>query len=203
MRTFIAIELPANIQKQVYQVQLQLQASLQDLQIARCIRWTPVTQIHLTLRFLGETNPIQQESLARHLKQTTLHPTAFRLSLGGIGCFPDFRKPSVVWLGVGGEVGELQQLQAKIERLAQTAGFVAEKRPFSPHLTLGRARRDSSPVELRRVGEALKNFQSELETQRRAPVVLDSFAVTQIVHMQSELRPEGARHTPVMHYLLG
>jgi len=193
MRTFIAIELPANVQKQVYPVQLQLQARLQDLQIARCIRWTPVTQIHLTLRFLGETNSIQQESLARQLKQVTLRQAAFSLALGGIGCFPDFRKPSVVWLGVGGELERLQQLQAQIERLAQTAGFVAEKRPFSPHLTLGRAQRDTSPVELRRAGEALKNFQSEI----------DPFLVTQIVHMQSELRPEGARHTPVMHYILG
>jgi len=203
MRTFIAIELPANVQKQVYQVQLQLQASLQGLQIARCIRWTPITQIHLTLRFLGETNPIQQESLTRQLKPVALHQIAFRLSWGEIGCFPDFRKPNIVWLSIGGEVERLQQLQAQIERLAQTVGFVTEKRPFSPHLTLGRARRDSSPVELRRAGEALKNFQSELETHRRAPVAHDPFVVTQLVYMQSELRPEGARHTPVMHYRLG
>ncbi len=59
MRTFLAIELPRSIQDQVQQLQQQVQGYLRRAQTADCIRWTPTEKIHLTLRFLGETNPAQ------------------------------------------------------------------------------------------------------------------------------------------------
>ncbi|MFN8490242.1 MAG: RNA 2',3'-cyclic phosphodiesterase [Caldilineaceae bacterium] len=197
MRTFIALELPANVQKQIEQLQKQLQTYLRDLIIPACISWTPVAKIHLTLRFLGETNETQREMIASRLTQATFAQTSFPLTLGRIGCFPHFREPNIVWLGIQGDLAVLQNVQAQTEQIAQAASFTPEHRAFSPHLTLGRARRDANRADLRRAGEALKNFQGECEAQQRTSIAFDMFVVDQIVYIQSELRPEGARYTPL------
>ena len=202
MRTFIALELPANVQEQVAQLQKQLQSYLRDLAMPECINWTPVTKIHLTLRFLGDTNQDQQRVITAGLPQAGLAQSAFSLSLAKVGCFPNFREPNVVWLDVQGDLPALLHLQAQTEQLAQAAGFAVEKRSFSPHITIGRARRDANRTDLRRTGEALKTFLGESATQQRGMPRFDTFVVDQLVYMQSELRPEGARYTALGHYPL-
>jgi 2'-5' RNA ligase len=203
MRTFIAIELPHPVQKQINQLQMQLQTRLRDRQSAQSITWTFVTKIHLTLRFLGETNQAQHEIISHRLTQVTMNQPAFQLSLGALGCFPNFREPNVVWLGLQGELAKLEHLQKQIEQFAREADFVPENRPFAPHITIGRARRHSNRPELRRAGAALQNFLGELEVQQRQTIQIDPFVVNQIVHMQSELQPEGARYTPLLRYSFG
>lgn len=200
MRTFIALELPVNVQQQVAELQKQLQTRLHDLAIPACINWTPVAKIHLTLRFLGETNDAQRAMIASGLTKAVLAQTPFSLMLSRIGCFPNFREPNIVWLGIQGNGAVLQNLQVQTEQIAQAAGFTPENRAFSPHLTIGRARRDRNRTDLRRTGEALKHFQEECETQPHLSVAFDTFVVDQLVYMQSELRPEGARYTPLTRY---
>lgn len=202
MRTFIALELPANVQQQVEQWQRQLQTSLRELSIPACISWTPVAKIHLTLRFLGDTSEDQHKIISAGLPQAGLAQTVFPLLLTKLGCFPNFREPNVVWLDIQGDLPALLNLQAQTEKLAQAAGFAAEKRGFSPHITIGRARRDANRTDLRRTGEALKNFQGEIAAQQQAMPLFATFRIEQLVYMQSELRPEGARYTALGHYPL-
>ncbi|MCX6045723.1 MAG: RNA 2',3'-cyclic phosphodiesterase [Chloroflexi bacterium] len=200
MRTFIAIELSPSVQKQLHQVQIALQMHLRDQQIPELIQWTPVTKIHLTLRFLGETRETEQAFLARHLTAITQAQPEFSLAFGKLGCFPNFRAPNVVWLGVQGDLVALQYLQKQIEQIAREAAFEPENRPFAPHITLGRTHRNSDRAALRGAGAALQSFQAEVASQQRQPLPSEPFVVNQIVHMQSELRPEGARYTPIRHY---
>ncbi len=200
MRTFIAIELPPSVQNSIDQMQMQLQAVLRDRQLADSIRWTPVAKIHLTLRFLGETNASQYEIITRQLTEFATQQSALRLTLGTIGCFPNFRAPNVVWLGLQGELAALQHLQKQIEQIAREVTFVSENQPFAPHITLGRARRHSDKAEIRRAGAALQDFHAELETGQRQLMPIDPFVVDQIVYMESELRPEGAHYTPLARY---
>jgi len=202
MRTFIALELPAHIQQQVAQLQKQLQSYLRDLAMPECMNWTPVAKIHLTLRFLGDTSQDQQKVITAGLPQAGLTQSAFPLTLAKLGCFPNFREPNVVWLDVQGDLPALLHLQAQTEQLAQAAGFAVEKRSFSPHITIGRARRDANRTDLRRTGEALKTFLGESATQQRGMPRFDTFVIDQLVYMQSELRPEGARYTALGHYPL-
>jgi len=203
MRTFIALELPSPIREAIRLRQQQLRDALTEAGLARCFRWSAVENIHLTLRFLGETDRGQTERIAAGLAEIARRRQGFSLCVGGAGCFPTFRRPNVIWLGVDGQLELLQAMQAAVEELVVAAGFEAESRGFSPHLTLARAQRERSRADLQRAGELLQRLavQNEGNVQGgSAPC----FAVTEVVHMRSDLRPAGPIYTPLsVHPLMG
>ncbi len=99
----------------------------------------PPPNWHLTVRFLGSTEPTPAEAISAHLDQH-LMVEPFRLRLTGLGGFPRERKASVLWIGIDGDLEPLSELAAECERAAVSAGFEPEGRPFHPHLTLSRIR---------------------------------------------------------------
>lgn len=99
----------------------------------------PPQNWHLTLRFLGPTEPARAERVLALLDER-IAVKPFRLRLGELGAFPSPRKASVLWLGVGGDTGSLEAVAAECEAAAVGAGFEPEGRPFHPHLTLSRIR---------------------------------------------------------------
>ncbi|RIK24765.1 MAG: RNA 2',3'-cyclic phosphodiesterase [Chloroflexi bacterium] len=115
MRTFIAIELPVAIQHHVRTVQQMLQDQLAQLRIPPCFNWTPSANIHLTVRFLGETDEQQRTFLAHELAALCAQHMAFSLVVHGVGCFPNFRAPRVVWQGIQGDLPALARLHAPVE----------------------------------------------------------------------------------------
>ena len=191
VRTFIAIEFSTAVHQQLQAIITDLQHNLQDHKIPACLRWVAAKNIHLTLRFLGETTPLQSQRLTSGLCAATSDHPPFALTIGGLGGFPNLRQPRVLWLSVGGDLPQLTALQTKVEAAVQVAGFAAEERPFSAHVTLARAQRNATKVQLRRVGELLR----EQRTIPQIPVHIDS-----IVHMQSDLRAGGAVYRPLAQF---
>lgn len=191
MRAFIAVELPATLRRDLRALQQRLTDALDAAGAAQVVRWTAAESIHLTLRFLGETDAAQAAALVRGLEQIAAAHAALDLKLADVGCFPNFRRPNVVWAGVTGDVDRLLRVQAPIEELARQAGFAPETRPFSPHLTLGRFRREASPAQLGRAGAAL-------EAAAATPAVrawAAALAVHHVALMESDLRSSGAVYT--------
>lgn len=189
MRAFIAVELPATLHRDLRALQRRLAGALDASGAGNVVRWTAPESIHLTLRFLGETGAAQVEQVSRDLERIVVGHRPFGLRLAGTGCFPHFRRPNVVWVGVEGDVAALARLQGPIEEAARRAGFAPERRAFSPHLTLGRMRRDASSAQLAQVGAAL---------QAAVPAVQSwsaQFAVHHLALMESDLRPSGAVYT--------
>ncbi|HLL81065.1 MAG TPA: RNA 2',3'-cyclic phosphodiesterase [Longimicrobium sp.] len=92
---------------------------------------------HLTLRFLGDTGADQHRRLVEALERAPLGPR-FSMVLGGLGAFPRPRRAGVLWVGVDEGAAELKRVAALAEDAARHAGFPAEKKPFSPHLTIAR-----------------------------------------------------------------
>jgi 2'-5' RNA ligase len=92
---------------------------------------------HFTLRFLGPTSPEARDTIIARLSSAKLG-SAFKIRFGELGAFPNPRRARILWLGVnrGGE--RLSDLAAIAEDAARNAGFVAEGRRFTPHLTLSR-----------------------------------------------------------------
>jgi 2'-5' RNA ligase len=133
MRLFLALDLPAAVVAQT-------QAICTGLPPAR---WGNLSQLHLTLRFLGEVPDHELAALRAQL--VTVKRPSFELSLRGVGVFPPRRRPArVLWAGVTPEEPAIQ-LKAAIDQALGPDAEAAE-RGFSPHLTLARFRDDPGPA---------------------------------------------------------
>jgi len=150
IRAFIAIELPPDVQDCLEQVSAQLKEQLGE----KSVRWVPVQNIHLTLKFLGDVSVNSLGVLKEIMRaEAALHkPITF--SVGSLGAFPKARSPRVIWVGVEAPA-ELIAFQKGVEARVTKVGYPADQRAFSPHLTLGRVSRNVSPGEVRKIGEVI------------------------------------------------
>jgi 2'-5' RNA ligase len=153
IRAFIAIELSAEIQQSLEQVMRQLRQRLQMLP-NHAVRWVPAGNIHLTLKFLGDVSMANLDMLKEMLLTEVKAHRAFEFSVGGVGAFPNTRRPRVLWVGVQAPQ-ELLALQSALESKAEKLGYSREERPFAAHLTLGRVSRNTTNQEALQIGEAL------------------------------------------------
>lgn len=181
IRAFIAIDLPQSIQDSIEKQTARLQQTLGN----QIIRWTPIQNMHLTLKFLGNI-PIQHvDFLKQMLTQIADSHSAFDLQIGGLGSFPSGKLPRVLWLGIQ-PAAELISIQRDVDAGASRLGYEKEARAFSPHLTLGRVRQNIQPSDLQKIRSAFDTFQLGKIPSAR----VDS------VHLyQSELNSEGPIYT--------
>lgn len=192
MRTFLAIELPPPVQTLIRQTQQALEQRLAVAQQSQTIRWTAPAAVHLTLRFLGETTDEQRRLLQTALPAIVSAYAPFTVQVEGLGCFPNVKAPSIIWVGLHPADQTLFRLQAQLEQAAQAAGFAAERKAFQPHLTIGRMRQSVARPQQHAVGQLLAPELASANHQLAA-----SFVVKSIVHLRSELEPTGARYTPL------
>jgi 2'-5' RNA ligase len=195
MRTFIAIELPPALQRYVRDQQRHIQDVFEDSGVKRSFRWTRVKNIHLTLRFLGETSEVQSQQMERDLVDVARVWQPFRLTIGVPGCFPRFQRPTVIWLGLQGQLDTLNGMQAHIEDAAQRAGFEPDARAYSPHLTIGRVQRNALRSEVKRAGQVLRQYIDDVDSRTEAIGEAASFDVDQFAHMRSDLQAGGPLYT--------
>jgi 2'-5' RNA ligase len=196
MRTFVAVELPETVKHLVVARQRHLQQQFQSQGIPSCVRWTPAANLHLTLRFLGDTTDAQRKQVMELFTQAANRCAVFTMAVQQLGCFPNFRRPNIVWLDCGGELPVLLRLQQAIENAVQAVGFAGEERAFTPHLTIGRANRSAASTDLQRAGELLR----QLAAAPAAPV--QGFVVDHFAFIKSELQPEGPVYTPLAQFPL-
>ena len=182
IRTFIAIALPGSIQQKLDQVA----HSLKNEQ-TQAVRWVTGKNIHLTLKFLGEVEDTKIEAINQAIKWASQNVHPFELSAGGVGTFPNLRRPRVIWVGVQAPA-DLGELAAAIDKGTQPLGFPGEDRPFSPHLTLGRVSQNASPLEVQAIAQVLS-------TARIGN--LGTFTVTQVTLFRSDLQLGGSVYTPL------
>jgi len=181
LRSFIAIELPPEVQKAITRATSSIQKALPK----PLVRWVTEQNIHLTLKFLGEVSPSNLEGLAEALKvESSQHP-CFELSIGKLGAFPNTRRARVIWIGLEAPP-ELQNLQHGVEAVAARLGYPAEERPFSAHLTIGRVGQNASATDLARI-------RTELEGCRVGP--LARLTVDSLHIFKSDLQPAGSIYT--------
>ncbi len=183
IRTFVAIELPDPLRASLRALQDRLGAQISP----RSVRWVQPRGIHLTLKFLGQTSGNLIDAIAGALHSACADIAPFTYSVGGLGCFPDPRRPRVIWVGVQERTGTLGRLQRAVDDACAQFGFERERRAFHPHLTLGRLRdRRTSARERRAIGELIE----ESEVTSLATVM-----ATGVSFIRSDLRPDGAVYT--------
>src|SRR5690242_19950978 len=136
MRAFLAIDLPEEIKAELRRQQAAIRAACAGTSRDREIGWTRPEGVHLTLKFLGETDQVNQVIEA----VGALGPfEKFSVEVKGFGFFPDARRPRVLWTGLEAPDG-LKELAGRVERAVEKLGFAPERRGFTPHLTLARFR---------------------------------------------------------------
>jgi 2'-5' RNA ligase len=185
IRSFIAIELSDEARTKLAQLQSQLKAIVPP----NTVRWAAPQNIHLTLHFLGDVAVGDVEKVVNALETAASTCPPFSLRLEGLGCFPNTRRPRIVWTGVAGETGTLVGLHRDLgEKLKQNIGFKPEARPYSPHLTIGRVKKGLPRRRLTQLGQALAGEQVNVGQLVTLPVK----AITLI---KSELKPTGPVYT--------
>ena len=106
--------------------------------VAPDYRWTPSSNLHLTVRFIGSVELAVAEGIADRL--TASPSPGFELELGDVDTFRRSRLVRVVWLQVRSGADPASELAIQVEKECARVGLVPEARPFQPHLTLARAR---------------------------------------------------------------
>lgn len=190
IRTFIAIVLPESVIRQLAQVQRQLERQAPP----ESVRWVKPEGIHLTLKFLGDTPVGKLDAIRAALGEVASRALPCTFTIGGLGCFPNARRPRVIWVGIQPMGEELASLQEAVERAMKPLGFPPEGRDFTPHLTLGRVRDRIPPADLARLGTLV----SSTDLGTLGEVQARSFAL-----IQSVLKPSGAEYTPLDEFWMG
>ena len=182
IRAFIAIPLPGSLLEKIAGIQRQLEKQAPP----RSVRWVHTEGIHLTLKFLGDTPTEKLAEIKQALAAVARHAPACTFSVGELGCFPNPRRPRVVWVGVQEPTGRLAALQDAVEEAIAPLGYPPEGRGFTPHLTLGRVQQRASHSDAARVGEVV----ASTKVEQLAQVPAHHFAL-----IRSVLKPTGAEYT--------
>ena len=177
IRSFIAIEIPQQLQTRIGELQKELKRSEAD------VRWVRPENIHLTLKFLGTVSRESPEKIAEAIAPLVAAWKPFDLRIQGLGCFPSTRNPRVLWVGIERGKEEVCSLQKAIENKSAEAAIPEEIRPFQPHLTLGRVHSPKGKYGLTQAVEKLKDAE------------VGSFQASELFLFKSDLRPSGAVYT--------
>lgn len=165
MRLFTAIDLPD-------EMIWKLDRLLSALRSEALIKWSPIDNIHITVKFIGEWPPERLPELEAALGEL-LPRQPFKIELRDLGWFPSERSPRVLWAGVHAEAG-LSELAKDTETRLASLGVPVEERAFTAHLTLARIK---SPVPL----SGLRRKVEELQ-----PAAMGSFEANQFCLFRSD-----------------
>jgi 2'-5' RNA ligase len=198
LRLFLAVPLPAEVQALIAE---QIAGLREE---GWPVRWVHPEMAHLTLHFLGETEPERAELVRLGAPAVVARHRAFDLRTAGFGVFPSFRRPRVLWLGLHGTTYKLEALQRDLGELLRELGFTVGDEPYRPHITLGRMRNDEDErFKLRELREAVKARFIDAASGAAVAPPARAIPVRDVLLMRSHLGPGGARHEPLASFPLG
>jgi len=187
IRVFIAIEITDELKASLEEVQNKLRRMQFDVRVS----WVKTDNIHLTLQFLGDVETDMIKKISKILTEIAKKIPSFDLEVQGIGCFPNNKKPRVLWVGCQDASGQLQDLVIAIRNALLPLGFEPERRDFSAHLTLGRIKHPCPDVSLTKVLSSFRNHGFRMMR-------------VDLIHLfQSQLHSKGAIYSKLSTHRLG
>lgn len=183
-RLFVAIDFPKETKEEIAGLTEKLRSEYPK------IRWEKTENIHLTLKFLGYTEEKKIRKIINGIEKSVSGIKSFWFQPERLGYF--LRQSLIVWLGVKAQEG-LFQISKNLEREMAELGFPKGKREFSPHITIGRAKRATPRKKWQIIAQEIRNFPTPDFTK---------FKVTEITLMKSQLTPKGSIYTVVDEILL-
>lgn len=165
-RLFVAIDLPDDVKSRLAELCKGVAGA----------KWVTTDQMHLTLRFIGETDEKQFQAIRTLMNSIRGEP--FEIALKGVGQFPPKGAARVLWAGLDAPPA-LVMLHRKIELALTGLGLPPEEKPFSAHVTLGRLKTPPNP-------ESIRQFMNKNAALQSPPIPVREFVL-----YSSFLRPEG------------
>lgn len=183
MRLFIAALVSDEVRARLAQASEALKRAAPD----RALRWVAPENYHITLLFLGEQPESRVPEVVAAMAAARQGVPPFEIGVRGLGVFPNWNRPNVLWAGAARGVPQLAQIAAALEK--QLMPTPADK-PFHPHITLARLKtpcRDTDGVK-KRLFDAV---------QRLLPAEFGAYELRALSLMQSTLTPDGAIYTEI------
>ena len=178
IRSFLAFELPPEIRETLSVV------SDDGRTLPLNVRWIRVVNIHLTVVFMGNVDE-DQIGLIGEVVGSICHGHApFHIQVKGAGLFGSRRNPRVLWVGLGGEVDRMSSFRDDLQKALAPFGITEERRPFRPHLTLGRFRKGT------KADPSLDDLLLKYQDLNGPGCLLRELGL-----FRSDLRPSGAEYT--------
>jgi len=192
IRTFLAVKIPEDIIACISRLQKDIQAYHLNVNPSYDlnVNWVKPENIHLTLKFLGNTHISDLKDICDAMQDVVSDFTPFLLSLKGAGVFPDLRRPRVIWVGLFQETDGLVFLQKQIDIRLENMGVNSKRQIFKGHVTIGRIKGRTDRTLL---GEILYTHQQFCSK---------SFMVDSVYLLQSELKPTGPVYSKLMSFQL-
>ena len=178
-RLFIALELSKKQIDELDTLQMKIKGYLEGL------RWAKPEEIHLTLKFLGETDEHKIDQIKKAMDNAAARISHFQSQFGGCGVFPSAQKARVIWIGIKEGSASIRHLAEMMENNLSGLGFEPEKRDYNPHLTMARLRYPLSDDLIRRFLDQENSFETSTTN------------LNKVVLFNSNLTRHGAVHTPI------
>ena len=189
MRLFLAVELNDAVRRIAEATAEALRAAIGP---APNIRWVPVENMHLTVRFIGQVDDARAPAVVAALTPP-LDIAPFDIELSGCGVFPPSGSPRVIWIGLTAGLPQLAAMHDEFDRRLAPFGFEPERRPFSAHLTLARIK-DPSTANPRAPGAVRTTVRQAIRDVAPEPT---RGHITRATVFQSHLSPRGPRYEPL------
>jgi 2'-5' RNA ligase len=176
IRTFIAIDIKASSDLIAFENEFK--------NIDSKIKIVEPKNIHITIKFLGDTNIKLIEEIYDKIKYSVKEIKPFDITLKGTGVFPDTNYIKVIWVGIKNGI-LLEEISNKIEENLNKIGIEKEKRKFSAHLTIARVKSAKNKDKILKIIEKYKNYH------------FGKINVNSIILKKSELTPKGPIYTNI------
>ncbi len=185
IRSFLAFELPVDIRRIIMAVSGDVR------QLSLNVRWVNVTNIHLTIVFMGNVQEEQIKPIQDTVKEVCQGCGPFSIGINGLGLFGSRRNPRVLWIGLDGTIDRMGYFRDDIQKKLRPFGIKEEKRRFKPHLTLGRFRKGA------RTGGHLDDLLSKYHDLTSPECIIE-----ELVLFKSDLKPGGAVYSKLKEWPL-
>jgi RNA 2',3'-cyclic 3'-phosphodiesterase len=186
VRTFLAFDTPAWVSSALGTLITDLRKYDEDVQ------WTTDEKFHVTMRFFGEIDEkASHEDLSAAIESVTARAKPVAVECAGVGVFPNWKYPRVIWAGFSGETEPLLQLHDDLNEAFSHLDDVPDERAFRLHLTIGRAKGLKGKCPLVKRVESL------------GPMSFGEMTIDHLILYKSQLTKDGAIYTPIEQFNLG
>jgi len=180
VRAFMAVLLPEDLKRSAWEVQEQMRREFPE----GSIRWVAPENFHLTLRFFGDLDAKACAKAGAVVEQIDGAFGSLAVRISGASAFPSPTRPQTLWLALQDENGGLERLAQEVDRRIRQAGFGPPDKPWKSHLTVGRVGRNRA-------------LRCDPEWSARLTWSREVSTIETIALMQSELRPQGPKYSPL------